>query len=275
MANDPRNGSDDDRSADSAAATPDSAAGLEAAGGSNAVGGAMALPRVVVFGRTGEEALQFFNLDLEACRGLRLLDCPGGPGSLSALMRRAGVEILAIDPAYALPEAELAEHCRQDIALTLARMARSTATRPGFDLERYRRGKDEALELFLADRRRHPLAYCSGALPELPLTTASFDLVLCGHLLFSYAPLADGGLNDQNDFDLDWHRRALHELLRVCRRDLRIYPAHTISRPAQRHPYLIPLMESLPPGWRWWLEPTAYDQGFDGEVMLLRLANGG
>lgn len=250
MVNDPRKGSDDDQDADSAAATPDSAAGPEAAGGSDAVAGAMALPRVVVFGRTGEEALQFFHRDLEACRGLRLLDCPGGPGSLRALMRRAGVEILAIDPAYALPEAELAEHGRQDIALTLAKMAQSAGSRPGFDLERDRRGKDEALELFLADRRRHPLADRSGVLPELPLATTRFDLVLCGHLLVLYAPLADGGLNDQSDFDLAWQRRALHELLRVCRRDLRIDPAHTISRPGQRHPSLIPLMESLPPGWR-------------------------
>jgi hypothetical protein len=235
---------------------------------------AMDLPRVVFFGRTGEEALQFFNLNLERCRGLRLLDCPGGPGSLSALVRKADVEILAVDPAYHLPEPELEQLCRRDIALTLGRIAASTATRPDFDLEGYQRGKQEALELFLADRRRHPLAYRSGALPELPLASASFDLVLSGHLLFSYAPLADGGLHGHDGFDLAWHRRALQELLRVCRGDLRIYPAHTISRPAQRHPYLEPLMETLPAGWRWWLEPTPYDQGFDGEVTLLRIAAG-
>lgn len=233
---------------------------------------ALELPKVVLFGRSGEEALQFFNLDLQACRGLRLLDCAGGPGTLSALARSAGVEILAVDPAYGLTESEFEAHCRGDIDLTLARLATTTAIRPGFDLESFRRGKQEALELFLADRRRHPQAYRCAALPQLPLASASFDLVLCGHLLFSYAPIAAGGLNAGNDFDLAWHRRALAELLRVCRGDLRIYPAHSITRPAQRHPYLAPLMEDLPPGWRWWLEPTPYDEGFDGEVRLLRLA---
>lgn len=67
---------------------------------------ALELPKVVLFGRSGEEALQFFNLDLQACRGLRLLDCAGGPGTLSALARSAGVEILAVDPAYGLTESE-------------------------------------------------------------------------------------------------------------------------------------------------------------------------
>jgi hypothetical protein len=59
---------------------------------------AMQLPRVVFFGRTGSDALQFFHLDLADWRGARILDCPGGPGSLVATARRNGVEAVAVEP---------------------------------------------------------------------------------------------------------------------------------------------------------------------------------
>jgi hypothetical protein len=58
---------------------------------------------------------------------------------------------------------------------------------------------------FLADHRAHPASYRAGSLPDLPLDDDSFDLVLCGHLLFAYAPLADGGIYQGDGFDLAWH----------------------------------------------------------------------
>ncbi|KEF42289.1 MAG: hypothetical protein ER33_06300 [Cyanobium sp. CACIAM 14] len=231
----------------------------------------MDLPRVVFFGRTGAEALEFFNLDLSAWRGCRVLDCPGGPGTLTALARGAGVDCMAVDPLYALSLADLERRCRDDVALTLERLAVSPAVRPGFDLSVFRTGKLEALETFLADLRDHPEAYRAAALPCLPFAEGSFDLVLSGHLLFSYAPIAAGGLSKQPDFDLPWHRRALVELLRVSRREVRIYPAHTIERRPRVHPWVAPLLAGLPSGWEAHLELTSYDQGFSGETPMLRL----
>ena len=231
----------------------------------------MDLPRVVFFGRTGADALAFFNLDLADWRGFRVLDCPGGPGSFTSLARAAGVESVAADPLYTLSLPELERRCRDDVAFTMERLALSPMLRPDFDQARFRQGKMEALEAFLADRRDHPQAYRAAALPSLPFAAASFDLVLCGHLLFCYAPIADGGLSEQPDFDLDWHRRALAELLRVSRQEVRIYPAHTIERHPRVHPWVQPLLASLPPGWQGHLEPTSYDEGFEGETPMLRL----
>ena len=231
----------------------------------------MDLPRVVFFGRTGADALAFFNLDLADWRGQRLLDCPGGHGSFTALARAAGVESVAADPHYNLSLEDLEQRCRDDVSFTMERLARSASLRPDFDLSRFRQGKLEALEAFLADRRAHPEAYRAAALPELPFEAASFDLVLCGHLLFCYAPIADGGLSEQPDFDLEWHRRALAELLRVSRREVRLYPAHTIERRPRVHPWVEPLMATLPPGCQGQLEDTAYYEGFEGETPMLRL----
>lgn len=178
---------------------------------------------------------------------------------------------MATDPLYSLPLPDLERRCRDDIAFTMERLAVSPALRPDFDLSAFRQGKLKALETFLADRRRHPQAYRAAALPCLPFEAESFDLTISGHLLFCYSPIADGGLSDQPDFDLPWHRRALAELLRVTRREVRIYPAHTIERNPRVHPWVEPLLASLPPDWQGQLEPTTYDEGFTGETPMLLL----
>jgi SAM-dependent methyltransferase len=235
---------------------------------------AMELPRVVFFGRTGSDALQFFDLDLADWRGARILDCPGGPGSLVATARRNGVEALAVDPLYALPSPEIEQRCLEDLDLSLERIGQSDALRADFDLAAYRRSKLKALEEFLADRLVHPECYQTASLPNLPFDAGSFDLVVCGHLLFSYAPLADGGLFEEDFFDLAWHRTAMLELLRVSRRQVRLYPAHTGSRPTRLHPFVEPLLAQLPEPWSSHLQSTNYDQGFEGITPMLLLERG-
>jgi len=129
---------------------------------------AMELPRVVFFGRSGSDALQFFDLDLADWRGARILDCPGGPGSLVATARRNGVEAVAVDPLYALPSPEIEQRCLEDLDLSLERIAQSDALRADFDLAAYRRSKLIALEEFLADRLAHPSRVLPDSQPSQP-----------------------------------------------------------------------------------------------------------
>ncbi len=184
----------------------------------------MELADVVFYGRLGQQALAMFNLEgeQERWRSARVLDCPGGPGSLPALLRGSVEEIVAVDPLYALPPQELERRARSDLDRALAQLRVSPTLRPDFDLEACRQEHLEALDAFLEDRRRHPGQYLCAALPELPFADGSFDLVLSGHLLFAYAPLRDGGLSSSSDFDLAWHRRALAELCRVSRQAVRL-----------------------------------------------------
>ena len=86
-----------------------------------------------------------------------------------------------------------------------------------------------ALEIFLADRGACPQRYLAEALPCLPFPSSHFDLVLSGHLMFSYAPVEEGGLMVSDGLDLDWHHAALIELCRVSTFEVRIYPAHTTA----------------------------------------------
>lgn len=221
---------------------------------------------VVFYGRLGQQALAMFNLEQELprWRGARLLDCPGGPGSLSALARAAGIEATAVDPLYDLSPVQLEQRALQDLDTTLATMAGSPSLRPDFDLQVCRQEHLQALQAFLADRRAHPECYVAASLPRLPFADASFDLVVCGHLLFSYAPLEQGGLMSGEGLDLAWHRLALAELCRVSRQVVRLYPAHTIERVARRHPYAEALLAQLPSGWRGRFASSRYDQGHEG-----------
>lgn len=233
----------------------------------------MQLSSVVFYGRSGEQALAMFNLEggLEQWRDARVLDCPGGPGSLAARLRGLVGEVVAVDPLYALPEEELEQRALADLERTLAGLRSGATLRPDFDLEACREEHIQALQTFLKDRRRHPEQYRNASLPALPFPDQSFDLVLSGHLLFAYAPLRDGGLSSSDTFDLAWHRRALSELCRVSRRAVHLYPAHTIERVARRHPYATALLAELPPGWRGAFVASRYDQGHDGCTDALQL----
>jgi len=233
----------------------------------------MQFDSVVFYGRLGEQALKMFNLaaELPRWRGAAVLDCPGGPGSLAAHLRAEVGDVTAVDPLYALEPAELERRALADLDHTMAIQAASDAVRPDFDLDACRQEHLDALEAFLTDRRSHPDRYIAASLPELPFADASFDLVLSGHLLFSYAPLADGGLMGGRGLNLDWHRRALVELCRVSRQEVRLYPAHTIALEAARHPYAEALLGQLPAGWRGRFVPSCYDQGHQGCNEALQL----
>lgn len=236
---------------------------------------AMELERVVFYGRTGEEALAMFELDPAVWAGARVLDCPGGPGSLAALLRGSGLEVTAVDPLYGLDGESLERQARADIDATIERLRHSGTLDPNFDLEASRRRRLEALERFLRDRRLHGGHYVEASLPDLPFADGAFDLVLSGHLLFSYSPLADGGLMPLGGFDLAWHRQALAELLRVSRREVRLYPAHTQQGEARRHPYAEALLAELAPPWSGTFVSPAYHQGIVGCTDGLRITRAG
>jgi hypothetical protein len=171
--------------------------------------------------------------ELPRWQGARVLDCPGGPGSLAARLRPCGIDVTAVDPLYALGDEALEQRALADLERTLATLAASDDLRPDFDLQACRRQHMAALQAFLADRRARPDRYIAASLPDLPFPARAFDLVLSGHLLFSYAPRRDGGLMVGDGLDLAWHRRALAELCRVSALEVRLYPAHTIERDAR------------------------------------------
>jgi SAM-dependent methyltransferase len=143
-----------------------------------------------------------------------VLDCCAGGSSFTA---ETPGRVVAADPAYALGGHDLARRVRASLHQGGQMIAEHAAH---FDWTWYgthasrERQRAAAAERFLADIRARPVCYIAAALPRLPLASASFDLVLCSHLLFTWANLLDAG----------WHYQALAELARVARREVRVYP---------------------------------------------------
>lgn len=92
--------------------------------------------------------------------------------------------------------------------------------------------------------RRFTSDYCKGvsekryvkaALPRLPFDDKSFDLVLSGHFLFTYA----------DKFNFDFHVSSILELFRVSSKEARLYPLQQgmISQPYKQMSELLSFLK--------------------------------
>lgn len=205
------------------------------------------LRSVAFFGRTLAEYVEMFALDLESLRGHSILDVASGPGSFVAEACALGLDATGCDPMYAHDAATIVAQGKADIDACREQIRKNPGVLVYRDIDEFYRAKYAALETFATDFRRRAgeRRYVAGALPELPFKNETFDLVLSANFLMVYAPLADGGMHDGGEFGLEFHRRAVRELARVARRELRIPGMHTWTQPPQPHPYCEPLVAEL------------------------------
>lgn len=177
------------------------------------------LPAVSFFGRTLAEYAQFFALDLAALRKRDVLDVAGGPSSFAAEANARGIDAVAVDPLYTSTPEELTARVSADYAHMFAQMR----ARPRlFRLKSFpsiaaaEADRRLSAQRFLADfeAQRFYGRYVGASLPHLPFFDGTFDLVLCAHLLFTYA----------SRFDFDWHLAACKELVRVSAGEVRLHP---------------------------------------------------
>jgi SAM-dependent methyltransferase len=207
--------------------------------------------RTLVSARSFDEYVAMFALTSEDLAG-SVLDCPGGAASFTAEARGRGSSVVAVDPIYAAPAAWLAQHAVDEAF----RGNRHTASSVDSfvwtfftDIADHLHRRMAAARLFGHDLAVNPSAYVAGSLPQLPFQDESFDLVLSSHLLFSYADRLDRG----------FHLRALLELVRVCRGEVRVYPlVHHAGRPL---PALVDglLADLTAAGLRAEVRPTPYE----------------
>ncbi|MFH5232126.1 class I SAM-dependent methyltransferase, partial [Antrihabitans spumae] len=173
-------------------------------------------PPYLITARSLAEYLAMFGLAEKDIRG-RILDCPGGAASFTAQACELGAEVVAVDPIYAAPAAEVAKHALAEAgrssAWTTASAARYVWDFYG-DAAGHHDSRRAAAQRFATDIVAHPLRYIAASLPALPFADNTFDLVLSSHLLFTYA----------DRLDLAFHVAALTELARVSAGDVRVYP---------------------------------------------------
>ena len=170
---------------------------------------------MLVTSRSYDEYVAMFDLGPGELGG-SILDCSAGVAGFTAEAGRRGLHAVAVDPAFALPAAELARLGKADLGRGSA-IAGQHPDRFTFDWygdpQRRIALRQRALAQFLLDVVTRPGCYVAGQLPRLPFRDKAFDLALCSHLLFTWA----------DQLGCEWHQTALVELARVAR-EVRVFP---------------------------------------------------
>lgn len=216
------------------------------------------------FGRVATDYEAMFAIRLADLKGRRVLDCPSGPGSFVSEGHAAGVRVIGVDPLYAQPLDALVQRGSDDVHNTISRMRANASRFADIDLDAYAHSKLRALARFASDFEQGSIdgRYVTASLPNLPFADREFDVTLSAHLLFTYSDPASGGLLPDSPFTLAWHQTAADELMRVSRRELRLYPTTTRSLRPCRHPYAEAIADrfrSLGHGVRY--EPSSFARG--------------
>jgi hypothetical protein len=208
------------------------------------------LDRVVLLGRTFAEYRDYFLLEAEALKGKPVLDVAGGVSSFCAEANAQGIPVTSVDPIYGLAPEEIARRSGPDLEKVIADVRglptyRWTAYRSP---EHVRELRQKAVRAFLEDFPRHPERYQTGLLPNLPFRDKSFAMTLVSYFLFVY----------QDQFDYEFHRDAVLDLMRVTAGEVRIYP--TVTFEAEPSVYL-PRLESDPAcgKFRFEMVPTEFE----------------
>ena len=175
------------------------------------------LERIVFIGRTFEEYLDLFSLSKNELQGKKILDCPAGACSFTAIGNQSGFEVTACDIAYNHLGKDLKNKGLQDIEHTMKhmQMAKENYKWDYFgDVAGLKKHRLNALQDCTDDMEKFNERYIPVTLPSLPFANEEFDLLLSAHFLFMYA--------DRLDFE--FHLQTLNELLRVTKEEVRIFP---------------------------------------------------
>lgn len=189
-----------------------------------------------------------------------VLDCCAGGSSFTAEAAVRGVDAVAVDPAYELQPSELIDTLRRSLP---AGSGIVDAHKGSFvwhwygTPERRDELRIEAADRFLQDVASAPERYVPGGLPELPFEDQRFELVLCSHLLFTWA----------DTFDREWHLAGLRELVRVSSSEVRIFPL-VQQGAGDPVPFLPEILDDLD-GVTWEIRKVPYEFQAGADEMLV------
>ncbi|PMC34319.1 SAM-dependent methyltransferase [Bacillus sp. UMB0899] len=186
------------------------------------------LDRIVFIGRTYDEYLDMLSLSEKELYGKKILDCPAGACSFTAVGNKLGLDVTACDIAYDHPVEDLKNKGLQDIEHAMEHMQKVQSNYKWDyfkDIEGLREKRLNALQDCTNDMRNFSERYIPVTLPSLPFKNEEFDLVLSAHFLFMYA----------DRLEYQFHIETLNELLRVTKEEIRIYPLVDLEGNRYKH----------------------------------------
>lgn len=196
------------------------------------------LENFIFIGRTFDEYMRMFDLQVEDLVNKRILDCPAGACSFTAHASAQGHQVTAADILYHLSGPLLEQKGKADLdklRLGMASAKDDYVWDEFGDVDGQVRVRETALKDFIRDYEANPNRnrYVPATLPDLPFADNQFDLVLSAHFLFCYA----------EHIGFDVHLQTIRELLRVTTNEVRIFPL--ISNGGLIYPFLSDLDAEL------------------------------
>lgn len=190
--------------------------------------------------RSFQEYEDMFMLDEQLLQKGRILDVAAGGSSFVAELRKRRYDAAAVDPLYKLSAEEMNMFGNKEIDITtqkLDKIKHQLVWDSYKSLEYHNEIRIKSFQQFLEDYEKDGKkeTYITAALPSLPFADETFSFVLCNHFLFLY----------QEQFDYEFHLRALNELLRITKKGgvIRIYPL--VGFKNEPYPYLNQLIDTL------------------------------
>jgi hypothetical protein len=189
----------------------------------------MTFDSIVPWGRSFDEYRLMFALsdnDLTA----NILGCGDGPSSFNSEMTVRGRRVTSIDPMYASTKEEIHKGVEQSYIQSIYQLRRDDEPYSWdyfSDLNRLGESGLQTMGRFLDDFENGVAAkrYLAEELPRLNFPDQHFQLALSSHYLF-FRP---------EQFTLEFHVEAIHELLRVAK-EVRIFPILDVE--CKRCPYV-------------------------------------
>lgn len=175
------------------------------------------IDRIAFIGRSFNEYMKIFDLNENCLKNRRILDCPSGASSFTAIASRKGYDVTASDILYGIAPDKLEERCERDVQ----KIRQSLSGIEDMFVWEYFKNPDELLKhrivtykTFISDyRKKIKNRYIKAELPGLPFKDNEFSLVLSSHFLFLY--------DDRLDYEC--HINSINEMLRVAE-EIRIFP---------------------------------------------------
>lgn len=176
-------------------------------------------------------------------------------------MTRQGKKVISIDPIYNLSADDIKIRINEtyDDVIDQTRVnADKFIWQNISSVEELGRIRMTAMKQFLDDFEQGKIEgrYIYSELPSLPFTDKEFDIALSSHFLFLYS----------SNLSLDFHRKAINEMVRVAR-EIRIFPLVNVN--AIPSPYVEHIKKELmEKGCKVTIEKVGYEFQKDGNEIL-------
>lgn len=188
------------------------------------------LSRIIFIGRTYDEYVKMFDLTHEDLNRNKILDAPGGACSFTSVASQLGYSSTSTDIAYFHSAEQLYQKGKEDIKHAVRGLSKIKEKynwnyfNTIDDLEEHRLS---ALNDCVQHMKTTPKLYVPSIMPELPFEDNEFDLILSAHFLFMYT----------DQLDLEFHKKTLEEMIRVSRKEIRIFPLTDLTGNRNKHLY--------------------------------------